>query len=400
MSKLDEIIDKLRDRARADFAFVLSRRGRLVTRHAPDNMPESGRNELVEHAAPLFGTDDIVLRTMPREALVPYGGAAPIDVFLAARDAAIICVVMATWVDQGEAIPAMRESFDELDAFIGEELVRRHPSVAPKAPPPRRRRRTNPPGEKAATGARPGSRIPPAAPSSRSSRGPKRGPPPLPQRAAAAAVERPSSPAFRNTLPLFPSQREERTRRSKAPPPREASMPEIEIAEVALGRGTLAAIEIEESAPEIQLGTATLGRETLAAIDEASVPSGSHASAPVIRVTLATAPDLGEADIDPTYRQTLPFTEVAVDAKRAFDADTQRRAMAPPDVMVRLANLDFDTQTAVDEETQRELAEAARRARQHTERQKSRDSNIDAWHQALAEFVRDEVKPKRKPKRA
>lgn len=411
MSQLDEIIDRLRDRARADFAFVLSRRGRLVTRHAPENMPEQGRAELCEIAEPLLGSDDIVLRTMPREALVPYGGAAPIDVFVAARDAAIVCVVMATWVDQGEAIPAMRDAFEELDGFIGAELQRRHPSVVPKAPTPRRRRRTNPPGEKTASPSRPGSRVPPAAPSSRSGRAGKRGPPPLPARAArpdprARAVPpnaevdevAPDPPSFRNTLPLFPSQTQERARR-KAPARREASMPAIELGEATLGRATIAAIETEETGPDIHIGVAALGRESLAAIDAALVPPGSPGSAPTIRVTLATAPDIDLADLELTDRATLPFTELASDAKRTFDAQFDRRGAAPPEVQVRLQNLDFDTQTVVDDDTQRELEAVARQARKRAERQAERNSNLDAWHQALAEFV-DETKPRRRPKRA
>lgn len=142
---LDDIIDRVRDVAGADFAFILTRRGRLVTHHAPENMPEKGRLDLVTTAEQVLGTDGVTIRTMPREALVPYGGAAPIDVYLAAREAAVLCVVMATWADTSRVSAAFEQGLNDVDELIdGEvekrsqksELRRRRRALPPSIPPP------------------------------------------------------------------------------------------------------------------------------------------------------------------------------------------------------------------------------------------------------------------------
>jgi len=80
---LDEVIDRIRDDAGADFAFVLTQRGRLVTKNAPRDMPEVGRAKLVGAAQALGGPGKVGELTMPRADLVRFGGAAPVDVFVA-----------------------------------------------------------------------------------------------------------------------------------------------------------------------------------------------------------------------------------------------------------------------------------------------------------------------------
>ena len=52
MSTFELVVEQVRAVAGADFAFVLTRRGRLVTRDAPRDMPESGRDTIVEAARP------------------------------------------------------------------------------------------------------------------------------------------------------------------------------------------------------------------------------------------------------------------------------------------------------------------------------------------------------------
>lgn len=140
MPTLDDIIDRVRDVAGADFAFILTRRGRLVTHHAPENMPEKGRLDLVATAEQVLGTDGVTIRTMPREALVPYGGAAPIDVYLAAREAAVLCVVMATWADTSRVSAAFEQGLRDVDELIDGEVAKRSDKSDV-----RRRRRALPP---------------------------------------------------------------------------------------------------------------------------------------------------------------------------------------------------------------------------------------------------------------
>lgn len=471
MSALDDIIDQIRDQAGADFAFILSRRARLVTRHAPENMPEEGRAALVAVAEPLLGSDRVALRTMPREALVPYGGAAPVDVFVGAREAAIVCVVMATWSDQSQVMAAIESGFASLDRLIGNELAKRGGDTsrrkksqeAPPAPGsqsgragPSRRPPTAPPSSRSGATAKeaaasassqqqkvkapwgraanrrtmigvddPSSAIAkaristpiPKAPGSSSGRSAAKGrtqrPPPFAMPAPKNRTQRPPAmgapvaeakePGLgRGTLPFIPgdSSPTQQALRALANRPR-ATAPEITVGEARIGHATLVAIELEASSPQISFGAAPLGRETLAAIDASVVPQGSaKGSAPDLRVTLASMPDIDPEELEPLDRHTLPFTETASDAKRAYDLAAKRRGVEPPDVRVRLATLDFDTKTAVLEEKNTELAEAAKRARQKAEAQSKRNSNIDAWHDALTELVGDENKSARKKPRA
>jgi hypothetical protein len=457
VSALDDIIDLVRDRAGADFAFILSRRGRLVTRHAPENMPEEGRLTLVSAGETVIGTDRIALRTMPRESLVPYGGAAPVDVYVGAREAAIMCVVMATWTDQSQVEPAFELGFGELDRLIGDELAKRGradsskkkkglasqippapgsssgrsskraPASSPgelpgkgSVPPPRAARKTivgidDPtvlPGLPLGKAKQPS--VIPKAPGSSSGRsaggkGRTQRPPPftLPktrtQRPPAAAAPPPKAGSKdwgRGTLPFIPgdtstAQQALRALASQA----RATGPEITIGEARIGHATLVAIELEQAAPQISFGAAPLGRETLAAIDASEVPQGSSGSAPELRVSLASMPDIDPSELEPIDRQTLPFTEPAVDAKRAYEDAAKRRAAEPPDVRVRLASLDFETKSAVLEERSAELAEAARRARLKAQEQSKRNSNIEAWHDALNELVDDGKSAKKKQPR-
>lgn len=402
MSSLDDIIDQVRDQAGADFAFVLSNRGRLVTRHAPENMPEKGRLELANAAAVLVGTDNVTMRTMPREALVPYGGAAPIDVFIAAREVAILCVVMATWSDKVRVVPALLEGFVLLDAFIGGELEKRGAKTG------RRRKKSSESSELA-----PRVEIPAAPPVPKKvppSRGGRRSVAPSPESTRGRTLVPPAEIVNpRNTLPFDPGvgahsmalpptkpTRKAAWGRGRSIPAPHDSTPEITVGEASVGRATLAAIEVDATGPEISYSTSKIGRETLAAIETSTVPAGRHqGSAPELRVSLATYPEL-DAPPDSVGRHTLPFTELPTDARRTYEAQVKTRNAAPPEVTVRLTNLDWDVQNAAIEDVKKELETSARLARQETEARAPLDSSVDAWRQALTEFVLDESQPKKR----
>jgi hypothetical protein len=111
-------------------------------------------------------------------------------------------------------------------------------------------------------------------------------------------------------------------------------------------------------------------------------------------------PEIDPTELEPIDRQTLPFTEAAADMKRSFDEAVKRRAMEPPDVRVRLSALDWDVKAAVLEEAKPDLEEAARKARLKAQEQTKRNSNIEAWHDALSEIVGEETKAARKRPRA
>jgi hypothetical protein len=382
---LEQIVEHIRAAAGADFAFVLTRKGRLVTHRAPRDMPDEGRHRLVRAAQPLLGTDRIIEVTLPREELVPFGGAAPVDVYVGVvAEQAIVCAVMASWADKmrvaaemeagmraiapllRRGLPTARRSAVEVEPAKGSPYL---PDRAPSVPPP--------PDSAPFIDLR-ASLIPevpgiPGVP----------GIPRAPRIASLPEITLGEAPLGRESLVAV--------RRDAASG---GSAPEITVGEAALGRGSLAAIELEIAAhaslpdisigeaalgreslaairretagvslPEITLGEAALGRESLAAIRRETVgvslpeitlgeaalgrasmaaielddrggrprPSSSPES---IRVDLVSMPEIevsSEGD-----RATLPWVEPAADAKRATDAARLGRKLSPPKVSIKL----------------------------------------------------------------
>ncbi|WP_437939621.1 hypothetical protein [Sorangium sp. So ce341] len=272
MANLDEISDRTYVAAGADFAFVITRRGRLVTRRAPRDMSEEGRRRIVGAALSLGSQGRLGHVELPREDLVPYGGAAPIDVYFGVADEVILCVVMPTWADRQGVWPALERGLravDEAAAAASRPVHKGH-----------RRTRSRPRGEAApASARRPVAEV--------------REPPPS-TRAVAAVCEPPPSSARRAAPPSPPARRSavaglvllanggpprslaRPVMLRDAPPPPEtapaASLPELRIGEAALGREGHAAVARElggalSSAPEIRVGVASVGHETLAAIE-------------------------------------------------------------------------------------------------------------------------------------
>ncbi len=361
-STLDEIVEDIRARANADFAFVLTRRGRLITVDAPRDMPEPGRMRLVRAARPVIGTSQTTQVTLSRSDLVPYGGAAPVDIYIAvAREQAILCVVMSTWADKHPIIPAIIAGLGEIEPM----LDRRPPgAAAPKA--------------RGSERVRPGTSRPPPRPSSV--------PPGKPRRRGAMSglvglmggVATPSrsleqAPLIQNVPTPLPA------------PPKD-SMPDIDLGITSLGRESMDALEHElrGSIPEIQIGEgAALGRDSMAALDRelrssmpdilvgegrlgaaslAAIEAASRipvSSSPDVRLELASMSRASAAELarmeaesaerdiwrpDPTTppnpRLTNPWSEAAVDSQRTVEAQRRARAVQPPRVSLRLESLD------------------------------------------------------------
>jgi hypothetical protein len=318
---VEQIVEQIRSFSGADFAFVLTRKGRLVTHRAPREMPEEGRNRLVRTAKPLIGTYGIAEITVPREDLVPYGGAAPVDVYMGvAAEQAIVCVVMATWADKMRVGPALAAGLKAIEPLLKRGLpsVKRPGDVGPaKGSPFLGDRRTRPPPAF--------SRVPL-----------------IPRVASApeihvgeAELGRMSAAAIRHEVEATPSS------------------PEIVYGEATLGQKSLAAVQREifaaSSIPDIVVtGEATLGRETMAAIDMDGKPR--FASSPeAIRLDLVSLPEgeLGLQDGEtkaaaamPGPRATVPWVELPAYTKRAADAATVGRKLAPPKVTLKLEDAD------------------------------------------------------------
>lgn len=389
MAGLDPITDRVRVVAGADFAFVLTRRGRLVTKNAPQEMPEEGRKGIVELAEELLRTGQAFAHCeMPREAIVPFGGAAPVDLYVAPREHAILCVVMATFAPQDNVGPAVSEGLAALDELLGSEGERRLRMKGLKAKPAKR-------------ASQPGTRTPP------------------PGAKLDADFDEPSP---RGTVPFLMPYRPASFKKPEPPP-------EISVTEAKVGRNTLAAIEVDATGPEITYGFSPIGRQTIAEIERSMIPQGDpRTSAPDVRVSLASMPELDVKNLDPIDRHTLPFTETAPEAKKVFDAakdgssedaitvEEPRAAEAP-----RLKWPIPNTAHTVSSTPQRtvivgrsgpspragnalgKLAMAAPKPPQQRTTPSAaafgtkRNSNIDLWHQALGDL--EQSKPAKMPVR-
>jgi hypothetical protein len=152
---IEDVIERIRAAAGAEFAFVLTMRGRLVTLRAPREMPEAGRERLVSAARSIIDGRKVERMTLPRDALVPYGGAAPIDVFFAvAAERAVVCVVMIPGFRHSRKITsAIEAGLQDIEAKVQPAFDSRILSRGTAELPPSTRK------EPAATGSTP----PPAA---------------------------------------------------------------------------------------------------------------------------------------------------------------------------------------------------------------------------------------------
>jgi hypothetical protein len=370
---LDGAVETIREAAGADFAFVLTRRGRLVTRNAPKDMPESGRKQLIYAADRLAQRGQSLTHvSLPREELVPFGGAAPVDVYVAVQDEAVICLVLASWTDPCRVGPAVEEGLPEVADILSKAPKgrgRRAPKTGPvpvakrrSAVPAPLRTETAPPQDSAAPATSSPTGVPASRPPSAMlvGKGAMAG---LVQLSGAAAGK-PGAAAFGTVVSAAKVMQEPPQIQSTSdlPPPPVGRWRGLEsVPEPAGGRyGSL---------PEIAIGVAALGRASMSAIEldaHAGIPRGDpKSSMPDVRVTLASMPSFeddelrlardamvpgGERLRDPQSRLTQPWTESAVDAKRAVDAARGARGHAAPKVSVRLDSLDEETAIAMFED--------------------------------------------------
>ena len=264
MSTFELVVEQVRGVAGADFAFVLTRRGRLVTRDAPRDMPEVGRAALMD-AARTLERGAVGELTIPRQELVPFGGAAPVDVhFAVAADQAILCVVMSSWVGKSMVSRALHDGIAKIEAVIaasGREPIRRRKSVAP--PPMNKTTAGLVIAEGATTHAVRSLERPPVIQRA-SSR-----PPARPRVSSLPEISVGTTELGRESLAAL-DRETIGDRRARGRPP---SSPQISVSEGELGRESLAAIDSEVrgkrrgTLPQISVSEGVLGRESLAAID-------------------------------------------------------------------------------------------------------------------------------------
>lgn len=340
---LDAITSRLRQDAGADFAFILTRKGRLLTREAPPQMPEVGRASCVAAALEaIAGGLRLIERTMPREHLVPFGGAAPVDVFVAPVGEAIVCMVLATWADTGAVGPALDACVPELEALLASAKaqraggrVRTGRTVAPPAPPP-------PAVVRSAPSSRPVSGVALTSPAaatrpSRPARERASSRPARSARAAGTAAPRTPQAPPSSSVPTSkppPSRGAKRPSSERSAPPSARPRPLAGLVE--LSRSGIRAHERMQDAPTIAVRPGSLGPAGAPARGAftSDVPLGGRGSLPQI--------DVGEA---PLGRETIA----------AIQADGHARGSIPH-IEVREAMLGRETLAAIDEDHDAMLA--------------------------------------------
>jgi hypothetical protein len=314
---LEQIIELTRSTAGGDFAFVLTRKGRLVTHRAPRDMPEIGRARLVRAARPLIGSTRVIEVTVPREELVPYGGAAPVDVYVGViAEQAILCVVMATWADKLRVASAMEAAMEDIEPLLKRGLAagRRTPDLVPAKGSP--------------------------------------------------YLEPPEAPGREVSLPEIQIGEAALGRESMVAVRRDHSVPDIAVTQAALGRESMAAVRQElgrsVSAPEIAVTEGVLGRESLAEVGRelgwtAPVPAGPRPATPLPRSLLPRSP-LPRSPLPrpPAAGGSLPSISVTEgvlgrESLAAVGRDVVQRASAPS-ISVTEGALGRESMVAIDRE--------------------------------------------------
>lgn len=358
---LHDVAREVAKTAAADFAFVLSQAGLLVTRDAPREMPDSGRMKIL-WACPAGKNGEVTHLEMSREDLVPFGGAAPIDVFaVRVEDTAILVAVMSTWNDKANVVLALTTGAATLGEMIRKaKRARAQKGVARKGEAPRKEKGATAGARRERTSALPPEgtrreRVATLPPESGKRERTSALPPDGTRRARASVL--PGAPPKERTssLPRAPGAAKKSAR------PR-GSEPEITLGEASVGRETLIAIELTRprspSEPDITVGEATVGRETLYAI-EAAMPRAMPGPAPDgVRVQLDSMGRETLAEIEhieavqssrrPTVeeplvlsdRRTLPWVDSPAALKRSMEAKVAARGRAAPDVKVTVEEMD------------------------------------------------------------
>lgn len=324
MAKLGDVIEGLRAKAGAEFAFVLTRGGVLVTEDAPRDMPESGRARMVRAAESVASKRTIAMVRLPRRELVPYGGPAPVHVAVAmAAERAIVCLVVTTEKDLPPATRALGTGLPVIESLIQNAVRLKKTSDATKA-----KGKASAP-DSGGVKRRAAEKKPAGGARKKTDDGPE-------------IIVGPTVPLGRESLAAIELEQlaaEAPVAQRGAPDRTDDNAPAITVGPaVPLGRESLAAIELEQKAPEIILGPAVpLGQESLAAIElDQLLGKKQHRDAESSpRITVERARQLGreslaaieldialsgpaaEAPIPPeVLRQTLPWIELEPESSK------------------------------------------------------------------------------------
>ncbi|MRG90789.1 hypothetical protein [Polyangium spumosum] len=119
MSQLDDVVERVRVDADAIYAFVLSRRGELVTKGGPREIPEGARKTLASAADVVAGTDRVVLVRLAHGELVSRAGSLPLDCHVGvAANRAVLCLVVRGGVEARRVTNALRIGLRAIEPMI------------------------------------------------------------------------------------------------------------------------------------------------------------------------------------------------------------------------------------------------------------------------------------------
>ncbi|MDI1445261.1 hypothetical protein [Polyangium sp. 6x1] len=119
MSQLDDVVERVRVDADAIYAFVLSRRGELVTKGGPREVPEGARKTLTAAADVVAGTDRVVLVRLAHGELVPRAGTLSLDCHVGvAANRAVLCLVVRGGTDARRVTNALRIGLRAIEPMI------------------------------------------------------------------------------------------------------------------------------------------------------------------------------------------------------------------------------------------------------------------------------------------
>ncbi|TKD07839.1 hypothetical protein [Polyangium fumosum] len=119
MSQLDDVVERVRVDADAIYAFVLSRRGDLVTKGGPREIPEGARKTLSAAADVVAGTDRVVLVKLAHGELVSRAGTLSLDCHVGvAANRAVLCLVVRGGTEARRVTNALRIGLRAIEPMI------------------------------------------------------------------------------------------------------------------------------------------------------------------------------------------------------------------------------------------------------------------------------------------
>ncbi|HVK65801.1 MAG TPA: hypothetical protein VM694_15065 [Polyangium sp.] len=119
MSQLDDVVERVRIDADAIYAFVLSRRGELVTKGGPREIPEGARKTLSSAADVVAGTDRVVLVRLAHGELVSRAGTLSLDCHVGvAANRAVLCLVVRGGTEARRVTNALRIGLRAIEPMI------------------------------------------------------------------------------------------------------------------------------------------------------------------------------------------------------------------------------------------------------------------------------------------